>query len=515
MQVREIRLRNTQGLHARVAARVVKVAGRFKSRIVLAVGERRASARSIMAVMMLAAAMGPPCASRSRGRTSWPRSRRSPRSLASPGERAERALPQRAAHGGAVITFALHGIGVSAGIAIGRAQLISHATLEVAHYTVPANRVDQEIARLDFAVDEVQKELTTLHGTMMRDGELPGEFGAFLDVHWMILNDPTLAEAPKRIIAEQRCNAEWALVQQMNVLIDQFDQIEDAYLRERKNDVVQVVERVLKRLMGKPGSLPTPVAEERTILVAHDLSPADVIQFKTHHFAAFLTDLGGVTSHTAIVARSLSVPAVVATHNARQMIRDGEMLIVDGSSHVVIVNPDRAVLAEYRLKQSEFELARQKLKRLRGKPAETLDGHRVVLNANIELPGDLAQVLDSGANGVGLFRSEFLFLNRDGLPSEDEQFEAYRAVAAGLAGKPVTIRTFDLGADKHEGRPRGPRARRAQPGARAARGALLPRRAAALPDPAPRDPARVALRQGAHPDPDARRRSPRSTRRSR
>jgi phosphotransferase system enzyme I (PtsI) len=349
-----------------------------------------------------------------------------------------------------VITFALHGVGVSAGIAIGRAQLVSHATLEVAHYTVPANRIDQEIARLDLAIDEVQKELTTLHGTMMRDGELPGEFGAFLDVHWMILNDPTLAEAPKRIIAEQRCNAEWALTQQMNVLIDQFDQIEDAYLRERKNDVVQVVERVLKRLMGKPGAFPIAQAEERTILVAHDLSPADVIQFKQHHFAAFLTDLGGVTSHTAIVARSLAVPAVVATHNARQMIHDGEMLIVDGGNHVVIVNPDRAVLAEYRLKQSEFELERQKLKRLRGKPAETLDGHRVVLNANIELPGDLAQVLESGASGVGLFRSEFLFLNRAGLPSEDEQFEAYRSVAEGLAGKPLTIRTFDLGADKQK-----------------------------------------------------------------
>ncbi len=347
-----------------------------------------------------------------------------------------------------MVSFALHGIGVSGGIAIGRAQLVSHATLEVAHYTVPASRVDQEIARLDFAIDEVQKELTALHGTMMRSGEVPGEFGAFLDVHWMILNDPTLAETPKRIIAEQRCNAEWALTQQMNVLIDQFDQIEDPYLRERKADVVQVVERVLKRLMGKPGSLPTAVAEERTILVAHDLSPADVIQFKTHHFAAFLTDLGGVTSHTAIVARSLAVPAVVATHNARQMIHDGEMLIVDGTNHVVIVNPDRSVLAEYRLKQSELDLERQKLKRLRGKPAETIDGHRVELNANIELPGDLAQVLESGASGVGLFRSEFLFLNRDGLPTEDEQFEAYRAVASGLAGKPVTIRTFDLGADK-------------------------------------------------------------------
>jgi phosphotransferase system enzyme I (PtsI) len=349
-----------------------------------------------------------------------------------------------------MVTFALHGVGVSGGIAIGRAQLVSHATLEVAHYVVPASRVDHEIARLEVAIDEVQKELTALHGTMTRSGDLPGEFGAFLDVHWMILNDPTLSEAPKRIIAEQRCNAEWALTQQMNVLIDQFEQIEDSYLRERKADVVQVVERVLKRLMGKPGSLPTSVAEERTILVAHDLSPADVIQFKQHHFAAFLTDVGGVTSHTAIVARSLAVPAVVATHNARQMIHDGEMLIVDGTSHVVIVNPDRSVLAEYRLKQSELDLERQKLKRLRAKPAETLDGHRVELHANIELPGDLAQVLESGANGVGLFRSEFLFLNRAGLPTEDEQFEAYRAVAAGLAGKPVTIRTFDLGADKQK-----------------------------------------------------------------
>ena len=349
-----------------------------------------------------------------------------------------------------MVSFALHGIGVSGGIAIGRAQLVSHATFEVAHYTVPAAKVDAEIARLDVAIAEVQEELTALHGTMMRSGEVPGEFGAFLDVHWMILNDPTIAEAPKKIIAEQRCNAEWALTQQMNVLIEQFNEIEDPYLRERKTDVKQVVERVLKRLMGRPGTLPAAVAEERTILVAHDLSPADVILFKQHHYAGFLTDLGGVTSHTAIVARSLAVPAVVATHNARAMIHDGELLIVDGSHNVVIVNPDRAVLAEYRLKQSEFELERQKLKRLRTKPAETIDGHHVELHANIELPGDLAQVIESGATGVGLFRSEFLFLNREGLPTEDEQFEAYRAVAEGLAGKPVTIRTFDLGADKHK-----------------------------------------------------------------
>ena len=345
------------------------------------------------------------------------------------------------------MSFALHGIGVSGGIAIGRAQLVSHATREVAHYTIPQTQVPAEIERFGTAVREVQRELEGLRAALT-GGDVPGEFGAFLDVHWMILNDPTLSEAPKRIIAEQRCNAEWALALQMNVLVEQFEQIEDSYLRERKADVVQVGERVLKRLMGRPGTLPAPSAEEQTILVAHDLSPADVIQFKHHHFGAFLTDLGGASSHTAIVARSLNVPAVVATHNARHLIRDGEMLIVDGSGHVVIVNPDRAVLAEYRLRQNEFDLARQKLKRLRSKRAETLDGIRIELQANIELPEDIEQALQNGATGVGLFRSEFLFLNRSGLPSEDEQFEAFRKAAAGMQGKPVTIRTFDLGADK-------------------------------------------------------------------
>ena len=348
-----------------------------------------------------------------------------------------------------MVSFALHGVGVSAGVAIGRAQLVSHATLEVAHYAITAKQVPAEIERFETAVNEVQRELETLHGAMTA-GDVPGEFGAFLDVHWMILNDPTLSEAPKKIIAEQQCNAEWALTQQMGVLVEQFEQIEDSYLRERKNDVVQVGERVLKRLMGRPGTLPPTKAEEQTILVAHDLSPADVIQFKHHHYGAFLTDLGGVTSHTAIVARSLNVPAVVATHNARQLIRDGELLIVDGTNHVVIVNPDRAVLSEYRLKQNELDLAKQKLRRLRTKAAETIDAVRIELQANIELPDDLEQALANGATGVGLFRSEFLFLNRDGLPSEDEQFEAYRAVAKGMAGKPVTIRTFDLGADKHK-----------------------------------------------------------------
>ena len=217
-------------------------------------------------------------------------------------------------------SFALHGIGVSGGIAIGRARLVSHATLEVAHYAIPPGRVTGEIARLDNALAEVRRELEGLHGAMTA-GDAPAEFGAFLDVHALILADPTIAEVPKRLIAEQHCNAEWALTQQMNVLVEQFEEIDDAYLRERKADVVQVVERVLKRLLGKPGALAPAGAERHTILVAHDLSPADVIQFKTHRYAGFITDLGGVTSHTAIVARSLAVPAVAATHNGREIGR--------------------------------------------------------------------------------------------------------------------------------------------------------------------------------------------------
>ncbi len=193
------------------------------------------------------------------------------------------------------------------------------------------------------------------------------------------------------------CNAEWALTQQLGVLIEQFDSIEDPYLRERKADVVHVVERVLKVLMGRPG--PVRPSQEHTILVAHDLSPADVIQFKNQHFAAFLTDLGGVTSHTAIVARSLNVPAVVATHNARALIRENEMLIVDGGRNVVIVNPDRSVLAEYRLRQEELELELAKLRRLRTTPATTLDGFKVDLMANIELPEDLEPTIENDASG--------------------------------------------------------------------------------------------------------------------
>jgi phosphotransferase system enzyme I (PtsI) len=188
--------------------------------------------------------------------------------------------------------------------------------------------------------------------------------------------------------------------------------------------------------------------EGESILVARDLSPADVILFKEHSFAAFITDLGGTTSHTAILARSLNIPSVLALHHAREFIREGELLIIDGTQGVVIVNPDKQVLAEFKLRQHQFALEKQKLQRIKSTPAVTIDGEAVNLFANIELPGDVVQANAAGANGIGLFRSEFLFLGRNSLPDEDEQFESYRQVAVTMKGKHVTIRTLDIGADK-------------------------------------------------------------------
>jgi phosphoenolpyruvate-protein phosphotransferase (PTS system enzyme I) len=344
------------------------------------------------------------------------------------------------------VSFTLHGSGAGGGIAIGQAHLISSARLEVAHYEVKPADTELEVMRFSVAVEKVRGELQELRRSVPAGA--PTELGAFLSLHLMILDDSTLSQAPRDLIRSLRCNAEWALVTQMDHLVAQFEKIEDAYLRERKADVVQVVERVLKALMHQPGRASAPTHEERLIVVAHDLSPADMIVFKQHQYAGFVTDLGGVTSHTAIVARSLNIPAIVGAHSARQMVREGELVIVDGLNGVLIVAPDGLVLEEYRQRQRELELGRQKLKRIRTTPATTRDGTPIDLHANIELPQDIEQVRESGATGVGLFRSEFLFLNREDLPGEDEQFEAYRHVAQAMHGMPVTIRTLDLGADK-------------------------------------------------------------------
>ncbi len=354
------------------------------------------------------------------------------------------------------MSFTLHGLAVSQGIAIGRAHLISHATLEVAHYSVRERDVPREVARFEEAVATVRAELGVLTAEAGSPGS-PSEIAALVNVHAMFLDDPMLAEVPKALIRERLCNAEWALVQQMDQLVAQFDEIDDSYLRERKQDIVQVVERVLRALLGQPRRIGRQGGKAGKdakgelgdlIIVAHDLSPADTIQFKNQKIAGFVTDLGGATSHTAIVARSLAIPAVVGLHHARPLISENDLIIIDGTRGVLIVDPDARVLEEYRLRKRELELDRSKLKRLKTARAVTLDNVDVSLQANIELPQDIEQVKEVAADGIGLFRTEFLFMNRDTLPSEDEQFEAYRLVAKALAGKPVTIRTLDIGADK-------------------------------------------------------------------
>jgi len=345
------------------------------------------------------------------------------------------------------VCFTMHGIGVSGGIAIGQAHLFAGMSAEAHHYEIAGPDILKEQRRYDRAVREVREELKGLAESVRHSAS--AELAPFVNVHLMLLDDVAFTEAPRELIRSRHCNAEWALRVQLDELMAQFSDIEDPYLREREDDVRQVAERILGALAGTKRRLPMkPVREGASILVARDLSPADVILFREHPFAAFITDLGGATSHTAIVARSMNIPAIVALHHSRTLIREDELIIVDGTQGVVIVNPDRHVLAEYRLKQNQARLERDKLKRLRTAPASTLDGTPVQLMANIELPTDVEPVKASGAAGIGLFRSEFLFMNRRGLPGEDEQFEAYRRVVEGMKGLPVTIRTLDIGADK-------------------------------------------------------------------
>jgi phosphotransferase system enzyme I (PtsI) len=355
------------------------------------------------------------------------------------------------------MSIQIFGLPVSRGVAIGRAVLVASSRVDVAHYFVSPERVAGEIDRLRQARDAVAAELETLKRDMPLDA--PHEIAALLDVHLMLLHDDTLSSATKHWIIERHYNAEWALSAQLEVLARQFDEMEDPYLRERKADVEQVVERVLRALArsASPDGAGLDAAamalanagEDPLVLVANDVAPADMLQFKRSVFRGFVTDVGGRTSHTAIVARSLDIPAVVGAREASRLIRQDDWIIIDGDSGVVIVDPSPIVREEYTFRQREVELERARLDRLRHTPAVTLDGEVVELLANIELPDDTAAALQAGAVGVGLFRSEFLFLNRGGdLPGEDEQFEAYRNAVQAMQGLPVTIRTVDVGADK-------------------------------------------------------------------
>ncbi|MDR2613716.1 MAG: phosphoenolpyruvate--protein phosphotransferase, partial [Candidatus Accumulibacter sp.] len=343
------------------------------------------------------------------------------------------------------MSFTLHGLPISGGIAIGQAHLISQVTLEVSHLVIAPRRVEKEVARFEAAMQRVRAEFDAMKSSLEKS---PTDMHAFIDLHRMILDDPELSEVPKEIIRERRCNAEWAIVQQMRLLVEQFEDIDDAYLRERGHDVCQAVERVVRELAGQPASRLKGIKGEHLIVVAHDLSPADVMAFRNQDFVSFVTDVGGATSHTAILARGMGIPAVLGLSNARQLIRDGERLIVDGTRGVVIVNPDRRILDEYELRKTQLELEHSKLKLLKTARATTLDKVKIDLLANIEGPGDVETALEFGADGVGLFRTEFFVLERGEIPSEDEQFEAYRKTVKGMEGRPVVIRSFDLGNDK-------------------------------------------------------------------
>ena len=332
-------------------------------------------------------------------------------------------------------------------------MLVASSRVDVPHVFIDPSRIDDEVARLHTARDVVSEEFEILKRDLPDDA--PQELAALLDVHQMLLQDDALIGASADWIRERHYNAEWAVSAQLEVLARQFDEMEDPYLRERKADLEQVVERLLRSLSrGVPS--PVPDAEQRDfggdeplILVASDIAPADMLNFKRSVFKGFVTDVGGKTSHTAIVARSMDIPAVVGARQASSLIRQDDCIIIDGDAGLVIVDPSPIVLEEYRFRQRQAELERGRLARLRHTPAVTLDGERIELLANIEMPEDAPTALEAGSVGVGLFRSEFLFMNRGGeLPDEEEQYDAYRRAVEAMKGLPVTIRTVDIGADK-------------------------------------------------------------------
>ena len=352
------------------------------------------------------------------------------------------------------MSIQIFGLPVSRGVAIGRAVLVASSRLDVAHYFVDADMVDSEIVRLREARDAVALEFSALKAGLPENTH--DELSALLDVHLMLLHDEALTGATKQWIRERHYNAEWALSAQLEVLARQFDEMDDDYLRERKADLEQVVERLLRALDRQVRAATAGAAldrdfggEDPLVLVASDISPADMLQFKHGVFTGFATDVGGRTSHTAIVARSMDIPAVVGAREASRLVRQDDWVVIDGDHGVMIIDPSPIMLEEYRFRQRQAELERARLHRLRHTPSVTLDGQAVELLANIEMPPDAKTAVEAGAVGVGLFRSEFLFMNREGeLPDEEEQFQAYRDVVQSMQGLPVTIRTVDIGADK-------------------------------------------------------------------
>ena len=342
----------------------------------------------------------------------------------------------------------LHGYAAGKGIAIGRAHLVVRGISELPQYHLPESELASEVARFEAAVKATRKQLEQLRSAIPENA--PAELGAFISLHLMLLGDVTLSREPADILQEQAINAEWALKIQTDRLSQQFDEIDDEYLRQRKQDMLQVVERIQKNLAGQSTELNLDAnLLDDTILIAHDLSAADTLFFKDQRIEGFVTDIGGPTSHTAILGRSLNIPSVIGVGNARQLISEHEWVIVDGIQGVLIIDPDELVLAEYRLRLKHYRSRLRALNKIKKTAAATLDGEEIELFANIESADDVKALHNIGADGVGLLRTEFAYLNRDSLPEEEELYQLYSDIAKKLKGKPLTIRTVDLGVDKN------------------------------------------------------------------
>jgi len=349
----------------------------------------------------------------------------------------------------------LNGIGVSRGIAIGRVQKLSGGDLEIPEYTIAEAEVEAEVARFADAQARAREQLEQVRAQVpVGLGGAQNEIAAFIDTHLLMMDDRSLTEAVVSSIRSSRINAESALKRQRDALVAVFEQMDDAYLRSRKDDVQHVSARILRTLLKQERSLPVGTsgaaaerAPEPNVIVADDITPADIILLAQAGVAAFITEYGGPLSHTAILARSYSIPAIVGLHGARRLFKDGEAVIVDGDLGHALADPDEQALAFFRSKRAGQLARRASLSGLRDQPAISRDGVKIRLLANIELSEDATHAADLGAEGVGLYRTEFLYMNRKTLPTEDEQYEAYSRVVASVKG-PITIRTLDLGADK-------------------------------------------------------------------
>jgi phosphotransferase system enzyme I (PtsI) len=347
------------------------------------------------------------------------------------------------------VSLGLYGIGVSRGIAMGKAYLYVRGIPDIPEYNIPPGKLEHEIARFNTALKTAKAQLKKIRSDI--PSTTPREIAEFIDIHLLMLEDSSLALAPIELIRTHLCNAEWALKRQHDRLVAVFDEMDDAYLRTRRDDVEHVVGRVQRLLLKHPGQ-PQANQDEASvpgrIVVAEDLTPADTVLMQHQGVAGFITEHGGPTSHTAILARSLRIPAVVGVRNATRFFDDKELLIIDGGQGTVIAEADEQILRFYRERRKQEHLQRVVLTQLKQSPSVTRDGHAVALYANLELPEELPAVCRVAAAGIGLYRTEFLFLNRDEPPGEEEQLHAYLRVIHALPNAPVTIRTVDIGADK-------------------------------------------------------------------